>query len=147
MTLKVKTLFPRCLTLFMSTLQYTTLLDVANFNVEIHNVDLTLSHVATWHQPKDNVEMFAGSLHKTIFTDLTFQYCTLSLVQSLEKILFFWLDRFLEFQHVCYCWFTKLILQKLILLEENAWGLELAHKNCIIVLSDTRTINNLLLYK
>ena len=56
MTLKVKTLFPRCPTLFMSTLKYTTLLDVANFNVEIHNVDLTLSHVATWRQPKDNVE-------------------------------------------------------------------------------------------
>ena len=33
-----------------------TLPNVINFNVGIHKVDLTLSDVATPHQPKNNVE-------------------------------------------------------------------------------------------
>ena len=53
-------LFRRCLTLFMSTLRYTTLIRRCKFQrwntQRCFNVDLTLSHVATSHQPKDNVE-------------------------------------------------------------------------------------------
>ena len=42
-------------TLFSSTLKNTTLFYVVNFNVDIHNVDLTLCNVATSYQP-ENVE-------------------------------------------------------------------------------------------
>ena len=43
-TLKMKTLFRRCLTLFNSTLKYARLLlNVLNFNVDVHNVVSTLN--------------------------------------------------------------------------------------------------------
>ena len=41
LTLKITTLFRRCLT-FNSTLKYTTLLNVVDFNVDVHNVVSTL---------------------------------------------------------------------------------------------------------
>ena len=59
-TLKMTTLFRRCLTLLNSTLKnsvVSTLFNVVNFNADVHNVvSLTLYDVGTSYQPKNNVE-------------------------------------------------------------------------------------------
>ena len=72
-TLKMAMLFRRCLTLFNSTLKNTTCFNVVNFNVDVHNFDLTFCDVATSYQPKNNVEPTSKCLLRLILVCISFQ--------------------------------------------------------------------------
>ena len=90
--LKMTTLFRNCWNLFISTLKYATLIQRCKFqrwNTQHYfNVDLTLSHVATSYQPKENNETtlkcFLGILKKEDSNDKT-NYKLLSVLSLLSN--------------------------------------------------------------
>ena len=93
--------FWRCLTLFISTLKYTTLIwrcKLQRWNTQsCFNVDLTLSHVATSYQPKDNAEtMFKCLLEKIMLVFRFFNYIWL-LIGKICVSFLFWKKKWQDF--------------------------------------------------
>ena len=100
-TFKNENVFWRCLTLFISTLKYTTLIwrcKLQRWNTQsCFNVDLTLSHVATSYQPKDNAEtMFKCLLEKIMLVFRFFNYIWLLIVKICVSFLF-WKKKWQDF--------------------------------------------------